>query len=117
MPKSRVRKKKGKPVKYTPNPTGISKTKLKKLKELLEQYNIQENDSQVPEIREGEGIGTLIIPDELKEKINMASENPDIEDAIELSEKNEENDNKPDGNIDISSEGSDEMEGPSTSES
>ena len=31
MPKSRVRKKKGKPVKYTPKPTGISKTKMKKL--------------------------------------------------------------------------------------
>ena len=34
MTKSRVRKKNGKPVKYTPKPTGISKTKMKKLMEL-----------------------------------------------------------------------------------
>ena len=31
MGKSKVRKKNGKPVKYTPKPTGISKTKMKKL--------------------------------------------------------------------------------------
>lgn len=34
--KSRVRKKNGKPVKYQPKPKGISKTKMKKILEMIQ---------------------------------------------------------------------------------
>ena len=64
MSKSKVRKKNGKPVKYTPNPTGISKTKMKKLMELLGEYNKQAEgvEGAIPEIRDR--AGSLIIPSE-----------------------------------------------------
>lgn len=56
MPKSRVRKKNGKKVKYTPKPTGISKTKMKKLMELIEQQKlmtkIEEAGTETAEIVE-----------------------------------------------------------------
>ena len=56
MPKSKVRKKKGKPVKYTPKPTGISKTKMKKLMEMIaQQQESMKEASETPEIREGKG--------------------------------------------------------------
>lgn len=35
--KSRVRKKNGKPVKYQPKPKGISKTKMKKILEMIQE--------------------------------------------------------------------------------
>ena len=43
MPKSRVRKKNGKKVKYTPKPTGLSKTKMKKIMDMIaeQQKNMQ----------------------------------------------------------------------------
>jgi hypothetical protein len=71
MPKSRVRKKKGKPVKYTPQPQGISKTKMKKLMELIAQQRelMETQQTETPEIREGEG--QLLIGSEFTKKLNV----------------------------------------------
>jgi len=73
MPKSRVRKKKGKPVKYTPKPQGISKTKMKHLMELIakQQELMQTQSTETPEIREGEG--QLLIGSEFTKKLNVNS--------------------------------------------
>jgi hypothetical protein len=72
MPKSRVRKKKGKPVKYTPKPAGISKTKMKKLMELIsQQQELMKESSETPEIREGEG--SLHISEDFTKKLNVVS--------------------------------------------
>jgi len=73
MPKSRVRKKKGKPVKYTPQPQGISKTKMKKLMELISQQRelMETQQTETPEIREGEG--QLLIGSEFTKKLNVNS--------------------------------------------
>lgn len=51
MARSRVRKKNGKKVKYTPNPTGISKTKMKKLMEIIEAHQ-KNNPSQESDIKQ-----------------------------------------------------------------
>jgi len=71
MPKSRVRKKKGKPVKYTPKPQGISKTKMKHLMELIakQQELMQAQSTETPELREGGG--ELIIGSEFTKKLNV----------------------------------------------
>ena len=71
MPKSRVRKKKGKPVKYTPKPQGISKTKMKHLMELIakQQELMQTQSAETPELREGGG--ELIIGSEFTKKLNV----------------------------------------------
>jgi hypothetical protein len=74
MPKSRVRKKKGKPVKYTPKPQGISKTKMKQLMELIakQQELMQAQSTETPELREGSQ-GELIIGSEFTKKLNVNS--------------------------------------------
>jgi hypothetical protein len=70
MPKSKVRKKKGKPVKYTPKPTGISKTKMKKLMEIIaRQQESMKEAPETPEIREGKG--DLHISEEFTKKLNV----------------------------------------------
>jgi len=70
MPKSKVRKKKGKPVKYTAKPTGISKTKMKKLMELIaQQQESMKEAPETPEIREGKG--DLHISEEFTKKLNV----------------------------------------------
>jgi len=70
MPKSKVRKKKGKPVKYTPKPTGISKTKMKKLMEMIaQQQELINESSETPEIREGKS--DLHISEEFTKKLNV----------------------------------------------
>lgn len=72
MPKSKVRKKKGKPVKYTPKPTGISKTKMKKLMELIAQQQESMKEAlETPEIREGEE--SLHILENFTKKLNVLS--------------------------------------------
>ena len=84
MPKSKVRKKKGKPVKYTPKPTGISKTKMKKLMELIaQQQELMKESAETPEIREGEG--SLHISDDFTKKLNVVSSDS-INEGPELQE-------------------------------
>jgi hypothetical protein len=118
MPKSRIRKKKGKPVKYTPKPTGISKTKMKKLMELLEQYkeNSENTGDQIPEIREG--AGSLIIPEEFKKKMNILPEDESPNSGPELSEKNtdETESNSQESAEDNKENDESESEGPSLSD-
>jgi hypothetical protein len=84
MPKSKVRKKKGKPVKYTPKPTGISKTKMKKLMELIaQQQESMKEASETPEIREGEG--SLHISENFTKKLNVVASDS-INEGPELQE-------------------------------
>lgn len=84
MPKSKVRKKKGKPVKYTPKPTGISKTKMKKLMELIaQQQESMKEASETPEIREGEG--SLHISENFTKKLNVVASD-EINEGPELQE-------------------------------
>lgn len=72
MGKSKVRKKNGKPVKYTPKPTGISKTKMKKLMELIaQQQELMKEPSETLEIREGEG--SLHISGDFTKKLNVVA--------------------------------------------
>ncbi len=92
MPKSRVRKKKGKPVKYTPQPQGISKTKMKKLMDLINQQQelMQAQSTETPEIREGEG--QLLIGSEFTKKLNVNPseeilEGPGLSDIKEIKEE------------------------------
>jgi len=84
--KSRVRKKNGKPVKYKPKPKGMSKTKMKKLMEMLQQQqeDSQKNSGEIPEIREGEG--QLLISPEFIKKLNV-NPSDEIKEGPELSEK------------------------------
>ena len=91
MPKSKVRKKKGKPVKYTPKPTGISKTKMKKLMEMIAQQQESINESsETPEIREGKG--ALHISEEFTKKLNVLgtdqiNEGPELQESEDLHQK------------------------------
>ena len=69
MPKSKVRKKNGKKVKYTPTPKGLSKTKMKKLMEMIaEQQKNAESVSQ-SEIRDEST--PLHISEEFTKKLNV----------------------------------------------
>jgi hypothetical protein len=99
MSKSKVRKKNGKPVKYTPNPTGISKTKMKKLMELLGEYNkqVEGEGGSIPEIRDGSG--GLIIPSEFTKKMNVISTDEISNSGPELSIKEEEIETPVENNI------------------
>ena len=94
--KSRVRKKKGKPVKYQPKPKGLSKTKMKKLLQMIEeqQKSAAENSAETPEIREGGG-ELLISPDFIK-KLNVSSE-VEVSNGPELAEESK--DGIPEGEI------------------
>jgi hypothetical protein len=91
MPKSKVRKKKGKPVKYTPKPTGISKTKMKKLMEMIAQQQESINESsETPEIREGKG--DLHISEEFTKKLNVLgtdqiNEGPELQESEDSHQK------------------------------
>lgn len=84
MPKSKVRKKKGKPVKYTPKPTGISKTKMKKLMEMIaQQQELMKEPSETLEIREGGG--SLHISEDFTKKLNVVASDQ-INEGPELQE-------------------------------
>ena len=84
MPKSKVRKKKGKPVKYTPKPTGISKTKMKKLMEMIaQQQELTKEPSETLEIREGGG--ALHISEDFTKKLNVLASDS-INEGPELQE-------------------------------
>lgn len=84
MPKSKVRKKKGKPVKYTPKPTGISKTKMKKLMELIaQQQELMKESPETLEIREGGG--ALHISEDFTKKLNVVASDQ-INEGPELQE-------------------------------
>jgi hypothetical protein len=84
MGKSKVRKKNGKPVKYTPKPTGISKTKMKKLMELIaQQQELLKEPQETPEIREG--AGSLHISEDFTKKLNVLASDS-INEGPELQE-------------------------------
>lgn len=69
MPKSKVRKKNGKKVKYTPTPKGLSKTKMKKLMEMIaEQQKTMEANSQAEPRDESV---PLHISEEFTKKLNV----------------------------------------------
>jgi hypothetical protein len=88
--KSRVRKKNGKPVKYKAKPKGLSKTKMSKLLEMIQeqQKSSQLNNSETPEIREN---GELLISPDFIKKLNV-SPIGEINKGPELSEGEEEKD-------------------------
>jgi hypothetical protein len=84
MGKSKVRKKNGKPVKYTPKPTGISKTKMKKLMELIaQQQELMKEPQETLEIREGGG--ALHISENFTKKLNVLASDS-INEGPELQE-------------------------------
>lgn len=91
MPKSKVRKKKGKPVKYTAKPTGISKTKMKKLMEMIaQQQESMKEAAETPEIREGKG--ALHISEEFTKKLNVLgtdqiNEGPELQESEDSHQK------------------------------
>jgi hypothetical protein len=69
MPKSRVRKKNGKKVKPTLKPKGLSKTKMKKLMEMISNQNKSlEGSDQISEISEG---NSLQISQDFTKKLNV----------------------------------------------
>lgn len=99
MPKSKVRKKKGKPVKYTPKPTGISKTKMKKLMELIaQQQESMKEAPETPEIREGKG--DLHISEEFIKKLNVLATDK-INKGPELQENEDLNNKFSDESVDL----------------
>jgi len=99
MPKSKVRKKKGKPVKYTPKPTGISKTKMKKLMELIaQQQESMKEAPETPEIREGKG--DLHISEEFTKKLNVLATDK-INKGPELQENEDLNNKFSDESVDL----------------
>jgi hypothetical protein len=121
MPKSKVRKKKGKPVKYTPKPTGISKTKMKKLMELIaQQQESMKEASETPEIREGEG--SLHILENFTKKLNVLAsdsinEGPELQETENSHEEFIESlDSLSSESIEIEEDSSDVTEGPVSSE-
>jgi hypothetical protein len=65
MPKSKVRKKNGKKVKYNPKPTGLSKTKMKKLMEMISGQQKSMQDA-------GQDNVVLEISEDFSNKINLA---------------------------------------------
>jgi hypothetical protein len=123
MGKSKVRKKNGKPVKYTPKPTGISKTKMKKIMEMIaQQQELMKEPQETPEIREG--AGALHISEDFTKKLNVLAsdsinEGPELhetensqEEFIEsLDSLSSESMNK-----EIKEDSSEETEGPASSE-
>jgi len=99
MPKSKVRKKKGKPVKYTTKPTGISKTKMKKLMELIaQQQESMKEAPETPEIREGKG--DLHISEEFTKKLNVLATDK-INKGPELQENEDLNNKFSDESVDL----------------
>jgi len=71
MPKSRVRKKNGKKVKPAPRPKGLSKTKMKKIMEMIsQQKQALEAGNQLQETRT-EG-APLEISGNMTKKLNVA---------------------------------------------
>ena len=84
MGKSKVRKKNGKPVKYTSKPTGISKTKMKKLMEMIaQQQELMKEAPETIEIREGGG--SLHISEDFTKKLNVLASDS-IKEGPELHE-------------------------------
>jgi hypothetical protein len=83
MPKSKVRKKNGKKVKYTPKPQGISKTKMKKLMEMIAEQQKLMEAQQGGSAETGEGV--LSISDEFSKKINVTPSDQIKEEGPSLS--------------------------------
>lgn len=85
--KSRTRKINGKPVKYKAKPKGLSKTKMKKLLEMIQeqQKSSEINSEGTPEIRE---TGELLISPDFIKKLNISPVS-EIKEGPELSNKKE----------------------------
>jgi hypothetical protein len=89
MPKSKVRKKNGKKVKYTPTPKGLSKTKMKKLMEMIAEQ--QKNLESVPQSEIRDESTPLHISEEFTKKLNVISSSEVTEEGPSLSVATEEN--------------------------
>jgi hypothetical protein len=83
MPKSKVRKKNGKKVKYKPNPTGLSKTKMKKLMEMI--AGQQKNLESVPQSEIRDESTPLHISEEFTKKLNVIPSSEVTEEGPSLS--------------------------------
>lgn len=68
MPKSSKKRKNGKVKKYTPKPKGISKTKMKKIMDIIQQQ--KDLQKEVVEVKEE---GMVHIPDDFTKKLNIES--------------------------------------------
>jgi hypothetical protein len=71
MPKNKVRKKNGKKVKYTPKPKGLSKTKMKKLMEMIAQQQKELEAQNKAEPRDEKK--PIEISEEFTKKMNVIS--------------------------------------------
>ena len=115
MAKSRVRKKNGKPVKYTPKPKGMSKTQMKKIMEMIQEQQklSQEGSTEIPETREGGG--ELLISPEFIKKLNVnASEN--IKEGPVLSEEDKSETSEEEERVILEKEEENTDQGPISSE-
>lgn len=123
MGKSKVRKKNGKPVKYTTKPTGISKTKMKKIMEMIaQQQELMKEPQETPEIREGGG--ALHISEDFTKKLNVVASDS-INEGPELHETENSQEEFIESldsllsesiNTEIKEDSSEETEGPVSSE-
>jgi len=89
MPKSKVRKKNGKKVKYTPTPKGLSKTKMKKLMEMIAEQ--QKNLESVPQSEVRDESTPLHISEEFTKKLNVIPSSEVSEEGPSLSVATAEN--------------------------
>ena len=89
MPKSKVRKKNGKKVKYTPTPKGLSKTKMKKLMEMIAEQ--QKNLESVPQSEVRDESAPLHISEEFTKKLNVIPSSEVSEEGPSLSVATAEN--------------------------
>lgn len=81
MPKSSKKRKNGKVKKYVPKPKGISKTRMKKIMDLIQQQ--RDLQKEVPEIKEE---GTVHISEDFTKKLNIESPEKISENEVKLSE-------------------------------
>lgn len=81
MPKSSKKRKNGKVKKHTPKPKGISKTKMKKIMDIIQQQ--KDLQKEVVEVKEE---GTLQISEDFTKKLNIESSENFSTDSVKLSD-------------------------------
>lgn len=113
--KSRVRKKKGKPVKYKAKPKGISKTQMKKILKMIEDQQKMAQEGQTETLENREGHGELLISPDFIKKLNV-NPSDSIEEGPSLSENNKNEECAPDSEEDPHGTEEGPEEGPISSE-
>lgn len=81
MPNSSKKRKNGKVKKHTPKPKGISKTKMKKIMDIIQQQ--KDLQKEAAEIKEG---GTVHIPEDFTKKLNIGSPENSYTEKVKSSE-------------------------------